>query len=117
MTFIGSFQSAMGTLGDPGPGSAHLLRSLQVDQLRCGWGMPRPRQRTVCSPLAGWLSLSSSTRTGTAGRGARARRWRGQDRQSVRKALREDLVQSLPWGEGSFRLQVNIKYQESPCEN
>ena len=55
-----------------------------------------------------------------------AERWRGQNRLSVSKALREGLVQSLPWGkgggrggaeEGNCRLQVNIKYQDSPCEN
>lgn len=74
MTSTGSFQAAVVTLGEGGQGSAHLLRSLQVDQVRCGWGMPRPRQRTVCSPLAGWLSLSSSTRTGTMWRGQEARR-------------------------------------------
>lgn len=118
MTSTGSFQAAVVTLGARGPESAYLLRSLQVDQVRCGWGMPRPRQRTVCSPLAGWLSLSSSTRTGTAWRGQEARRWGGQEGQSVRKAQGRTWPRVSPgWGEGSLRLQVNIKYQESLCEN
>lgn len=80
-----------------------------MDQVRCGCGMPRPRQRTVCSPLAGWLSLSSSTRTGTARRGHGAGGGEGQKKQSVGKALREDLAPSLPWGGGELRRQVDIK--------
>lgn len=40
---------------------------------------------------------------------ARGGKGGGQKKQSVGKALREDLAPSLPWGGGELRRQVDIK--------